>query len=121
MFISRRIGRLVDFEFSDRSRKKNRIFKNCYFWKMTQKQRLSETPTPAAHAKAPIIWMRHPNCIRNLFKLIIRCKTEMNNRRKNFDLFRSKYIDVFQLLDYSKKEVINWNDLKLYLIHLTSS
>ena len=53
--------------------------------------------------------------IKNLFKLIIQCETEINNRRKNFDSLRSKYSDVVQFLDYSRRGVINRSDLKLYL------
>jgi Ca2+-binding EF-hand superfamily protein len=53
--------------------------------------------------------------IKNLFKFIIQCETEINNRRKNFDSLRSKYSDVVQFLDYSRRGVINRSDLKLYL------
>lgn len=53
--------------------------------------------------------------IKNLFKLIIQCETEINNRRKNLDSLRSKYSDVVQFLDYSRRGVINRSDLKLYL------
>lgn len=53
--------------------------------------------------------------IKNLFKFIIQCETEINNRRKNFDSLRSKYSDVVQFLDYSRRGIINRSDLKLYL------
>jgi len=53
--------------------------------------------------------------IKNLFKFIIQCETEINNRRKNFDSLRSKYADVVQFLDASRRGVINRSDLKLYL------
>ena len=53
--------------------------------------------------------------IKNLFKFIIDCEKEINQRRAGFDSLRSKYTDVVQFLDYSKRGVINRSDLKLYL------
>ena len=53
--------------------------------------------------------------IKNLFKFIIECEQEINQRREGFDSLRSKYADVIQFLDYSKRGIINRSDLKLYL------
>ena len=53
--------------------------------------------------------------IKNLFKFIIECEREINQRRAGFDSLRSKYSEVVKFLDYSKKGVINRSDLKLYL------
>jgi len=53
--------------------------------------------------------------IKYLFKLIIDCEREINKRRANFDSLRSKFADVVQFLDYSRRGVINRSDLKLYL------
>ena len=53
--------------------------------------------------------------IKNLFKFIIECEREINQMRSNFDSLRSKYSDVVQFLDYSRRGVINRSDLKLYL------
>ena len=54
-------------------------------------------------------------CIKNLFKFIIECENEINQRRTGFDSLRSKYSEVVKFLDYSKRGVINRSDLKLYL------
>ena len=53
--------------------------------------------------------------IKNLFKFIIECENEINQRRAGFDSLRSKYSEVVKFLDYSKRGVINRSDLKLYL------
>ena len=53
--------------------------------------------------------------IKHLFKFIIDCEREINQMRANFDSLRSKYSDVVQFLDYSRRGVINRSDLKLYL------
>ena len=53
--------------------------------------------------------------IKNLFKFIIECEREINQRRAGFDSLRSKYSEVVKFLDYSKRGVINRSDLKLYL------
>ena len=53
--------------------------------------------------------------IKNLFKFIIDCEREINQIRGNFDSLRSKYSDVVQFLDYSRRGIINRSDLKLYL------
>ena len=53
--------------------------------------------------------------IKNLFKFIIECEKEINQRRANFGSLRSKFADVVQFLDYSRRGVINRSDLKLYL------
>ena len=53
--------------------------------------------------------------IKNLFKFIIECERDINQIRAGFDSLRSKYSDVVQFLDYSRRGVINRSDLKLYL------
>ena len=53
--------------------------------------------------------------IKNLFKFIIECERDINQIRAGFDSLRSKYSDVVQFLDYSRKGVIKRTDLKLYL------
>jgi Ca2+-binding EF-hand superfamily protein len=53
--------------------------------------------------------------IKNLFKYIIECEKNINQMRMNFDSLRSKYSDVVQFLDVSRRGVINRSDLKLYL------
>ena len=53
--------------------------------------------------------------IKNLFKFIIDCEREINQMRVDFDSLRSKYSDVVQFLDVSRRGVINRSDLKLYL------
>ena len=53
--------------------------------------------------------------IKNLFKFILQCENDINKRRFYFDSLRSKYADVIQYLDQSRRGVINRNDLKVYL------
>jgi Ca2+-binding EF-hand superfamily protein len=53
--------------------------------------------------------------IKNLFKFIIDCEREINQIRANFDSLRSKYSDVVQFLDYTRRGIITRSDLKLYL------
>ena len=53
--------------------------------------------------------------IKNLFKFIIECENEINRRRIHFDSLRANYTDIIQLLDSSRRGVINRNDLKSYL------
>ena len=53
--------------------------------------------------------------IKNLFKFIIQCENDINKKRYYFDSLRSKYSDVIQYLDQSRRGVINRNDLKIYL------
>ena len=53
--------------------------------------------------------------IKNLLKFIIECERDINNMRKDFDSLRSKYSEVVQFLDVSRRGVINRSDLKLYL------
>ena len=53
--------------------------------------------------------------IKNLFKFIIDCENDINQMRADFDSLRSKYSDVVQFLDVSRRGIINRSDLKLYL------
>ena len=53
--------------------------------------------------------------IKNLFKFIIETEREINEMRVDFDSLRSKFADVVQFLDVSRRGVINRSDLKLYL------
>ena len=53
--------------------------------------------------------------IKNLFKFIIECERDINQIRADFDSLRSKYSDVVQFLDSSRRGYINRSDLKLYL------